>query len=224
MDRRLFIWGTVGVLGFSGNAWAKAVSEKDAQTGLRDILTKGTQAAVERVSRPDGYWGDTRIQIPLPKTLAKTQKLLKPLGQSGLLDDLHLRMNRAAESAAPAAKGLFIDAIKGMTIKDAVGIINGGDTSGTQYLQRTATPGLKTAFTPPMQNAMQQTGAVDYLDRVVKRNNMQGFLKTDAKTYLGDYAVGLALQGLFYYVGSEEAAIRRDPAKRTTQILKAIFG
>ncbi|WP_155847567.1 DUF4197 domain-containing protein [Asticcacaulis benevestitus] len=227
MDRRYVMAGALSLfaMGLSEEALAKlGLSDKDAQSGLRQILKQGTEAAVTRLSQTNGYWNDSAVRIPLPKTLAQTQKLLKPIGQSSVLDDLHLRMNRAAETAAPVAKGLFVDAIQSMTIKDAVGIVKGGNTSGTDYLKKTTTPRLTTAFTPPMQSAMQATGAVDYFDRAIRRNNLQSYFKTDAKTYLGDYAVGLALQGLFHYVGTEEVAIRRDPAKRTTDILKTLFG
>ena len=232
MDRRWVIMGLLALMAEADSASAKKkriitapkLSSSKADAGLRDLLKTGTASAVARVSRVDGYWGDDAIRIPLPKPLAGLQKTLKPLGMSGLLDDVHLRMNRAAESAAPVAKGLFIDAITSMTINDAVGIIRGGPTSGTDYLQKTTTPRLTTAFTPPMESALQATGAVDYLDRAVRRNNLQGVVKTDAKTYLGEYAVGLALSGLFHYVGVEETAIRRQPAKRTTDLLKSLFG
>lgn len=225
MDRRLILLNLLAMTGTAGNASAKAsLSNTRADAGLRDLLTTGTASAVTRVSKTDGYWGDDKIRIPLPKSMASLQKILKPLGQSGPLDEVHLRMNRAAEAAAPVARGLFVDAIKAMTVKDAVGIIRGGSTSGTAYLQRTTTPRLTTAFTPPMENALQSTGAVDYLDRAVRRNNLQSLVKTDAKTWLGTYAVGFALNGLFHYVGVEETAIRRDPAKRTTELLKSIFG
>ena len=238
MDRRYLLTGLTAALalGLEEPALAKikwaskklgsksVLSDKTAQDGLRQMLTQGTAAAVAQVSKPDGYWGDSLIRIPLPKPMANMQNLLKPLGQSGILDDLHLRMNRAAETAAPVAKGLFIDAITSMTITDAAGIIRGGNTAGTDYLQRTTTPRLTTAFTPPMESAMQSTGAVDYLDRAIKRNNLESVVKTDAKTYLGTYAVGLALNGLFHYVGTEEIAIRRDPTKRATDLLKSLFG
>lgn len=234
MDRRglvagLLIWGGLGI---ANEALAKVklktvlsgLSSNDARAGLREALTDGTLAAVTRVSKSGGYWDDSAIRIPLPKPLASLQKVAGPLGQGGLLDDLHLRMNRAAESAAPVAQGLFVSAIKSMTIQDAVGIVKGGPTSGTDYLQRTTTPALTSAFTSPMENALQATGAVDYLNRVVQRNHLQSLIKTDARTWLGSYAVGFALNGLFHYIGVEETAIRRDPAKRTTQLLKRVFG
>ncbi|WP_303829445.1 DUF4197 domain-containing protein [Asticcacaulis taihuensis] len=205
------------------DAFAK-LSNADAQAGLRAALKQGADTAVTHLSQTNGYWGDPQIRIPLPKSLASAQKLLKPLAQSGLLDDLHLRMNRAAESAAPVARGLFVNAIQTLTINDAVGIIRGGNTAGTLYLQKKTTPAMTAAFTPPMENAMQASGAVDYFDRAIKRNNLKSYFQTDAKTYLGQYATGLALQGLFIFIGREETAIRRDPAKRTTQILKSVFG
>lgn len=234
MDRRGVVAGLIifGAAGWDGEALAKVklkalvsgLSDKDAQAGLREMLGAGTVSAVTQVSKPGGYWNDPAIRIALPKPLSGLQKTLKPLGQSGLLDDVHLRMNRAAESAALVAKGLFLSAIQAMTIKDAVGIVKGGPTSGTQYLQQKTTPALTTAFTPPMENALQATGAVDYLNRAIQRNNLQGVIKTDARTWLGNYAVGAALSGLFHYVGIEETAIRRDPARRTTQLLKSVFG
>ena len=225
MDRRILLTGLVslGAFGFADGAFAK-LSNADAQAGLRAALKQGADTAVTRLSQTNGYWGDSQIRITLPKTLASAQKLLKPLGQSGLLDDLHLRMNRAAESAAPVARGLFVNAIQTLTINDAMAIIKGGNTAGTLYLQKKTTPALTTAFTPPMENAMQASGAVDYFDRAIKRNNLKSYFQTDAKTYLGQYATGLALQGLFIFVGREETAIRRDPAKRTVQILKTVFG
>ena len=237
MDRRIFL-GFLGAAGLAPAADAdtlkslidKAVntnsglSGKDADGGVREALTDGTLSAVRQVSKTDGYWGDSIIRIPLPKTLAHVQAVARPLGLSGALDDVHLRMNRAAEAAAPLARDLFLEAIRSMTIKDAIGIVKGGPTSGTEYLQKTTTPRLTTAFAPPMADALEHTGAVQSLDAAVRRNRLQGVVKTDAKTYLSRYAVGLALNGLFHYVGVEEAAIRRDPAKTGSSLLKRVFG
>jgi hypothetical protein len=201
-----------------------ALSAKDADTGLRAALTQGAEVAVKKVGKVDGYWGDPAVKIALPGPLSNVQKTLKPLGASGLLDELHLKMNRAAEVAAPVAKGLFLDAIKAMTITEAVAIVKGGPTSGTDYLKKATSPRLTVLFTPPMEDALQSTGAVAYLKKSIKRNGLSAYVKEDPKVYLGKHAVGLALDGLFHYIGVEETAIRRDPAKRTSQILKTVFG
>lgn len=226
MDRRIVISSLVGMTGtlLSGAASAKALTSNEAQAGLRDMLDDGTVAAVTRLGQTDGYWGDALVRIPLPKTFAAAQKLAKPLGLSAVFDELHLRINRGAEAAAPLAKDLFHDAIRQMTIKDAVSIVKGSNTAGTEYLQKTTTPRLTEAFTPIIGNSLASTGAVEYLDRAVKRNKLQGVVKTDAKTYLSGYAVSFALNGLFHYIGVEETAIRRSPAKRASDILKLVFG
>jgi len=203
---------------------AKGLSNDDADKGLREALSLGAASAVTQVGKPDGYWGDGLIQIPLPKALAQVQKTLKPLGLSGALDEVHSSMNHAAEQAAPVAKDLFLDAIRSLTLKDAIGIVKGGPTSGTQYLKSATTPRLTTLFTPPIASALEHTGAVTSLDQAIARNGLKAYVKEDPKTYLSKHAVKYALSGLFYYVGEEESAIRRDPAKRTSEILKRVFG
>lgn len=237
MDRRTFALTLIGA-GFAADAFAddtlskvlaaatksKGLTSGEADTGLREALSAGARAAVTQVSRPDGYWGDNLIRIPLPKTLAKVQSTLKPLGMSGALDDVHSAMNHAAESAAPVAKDLFIDAIKAMTLKNAIGIVNGGPTSGTEYLRTATSPRLTTLFTPPISSALEKTGAVTALDRAIVRNNLKSYVREDPKTYLSKHAVGFALSGLFHYVGEEERAIRTDPGKRTSEILRRVFG
>jgi hypothetical protein len=75
-----------------------------------------------------------------------------------------------------------------------------------------------------MGDALQKTGAVTSLDRAISRNGLGAYVKEDPKTYLAKHAVGYALSGLFHYVGTEEAAIRSDPGKRTSDILRKVFG
>ena len=203
---------------------ASPLKPSDADAGLRQTLNLGTVAAVTRLSKPDGYWADALVQIALPGPFKSAQSLLKPLGQSGLLDELHESMNHAAEKAAPVAKGLFLDAIKSMTLKDAVGIIRGGPTSGTDYLHQATGPHLTELFLPSMGSALENTGAVHAMNQAITRNKLGGYVKQDPKTYLSHYAVGKALDGLFYYVGQEEKSIRSDPSKRTTALLKTVFG
>ncbi len=207
-----------------GSAVTGGLTQASAAQGLREALSLGAVAAVTRVGRADGYWGDSLIRIPLPKTLAKVQTGLAQVGMSGALDEVHLKVNRAAEASAPVARGLFVDAIKSMTLNDAVGIVRGGSTSGTQYLQKATTPRLTTLFTPTIEDALEDTGAVRALGNAISRNGLSSYVKKEPKVYLGEYAVGKALDGLFYYVGREESAIRTDPAKRTSEILRAVFG
>ena len=200
------------------------LSASDAEGGLREALTSGAVNAVLRVGRLDGYWRDGAIQIPLPGLLGDAQRMLKPLGQSRLLDDLQLRMNRAAETAAPRARDLFVSAIKGMTVQDAVGIVRGGDTAGTEYLRGRTQDQLKAQFRPMVANALDGAGAVRVFDQAVRRHGAQGLLGSSPQDALIDFATSRALDGLFYYVGQEEREIRTNPVKRTTNLLRRVFG
>jgi len=200
------------------------LTQANAAQGLREALSQGAVAAVTQVGKADGYWGDGLIRIPLPGTLAKVQKGLAQVGLSGALDEVHLKVNRAAEASAPVARDLFVDAITSMTLTDAVGIVKGGPTAGTQYLQQATTPRLTGLFTPTIEAALEDTGAVRALDNAISRNGLNAYVPKEPKVYLGEYAVGKALEGLFYYVGREESAIRTDPARRTSEILRSVFG
>jgi hypothetical protein len=201
-----------------------ALTNADAEGGLREALTNGAVNAVLRVGKLDGYWRDGAIQIPLPGLLGDAQRLLKPLGQSRLLDDLQLRMNRAAETAAPRARDLFVSAIRGMSVQDAVGIVRGGETAGTEYLRGRTQDQLKTAFRPIVTNALDGAGALRAFDRAVQRHGAQGLVGASPRDALTDFATSKALDGLFYYVGQEERDIRTNPVKRTTELLRRVFG
>lgn len=45
----------------------------------------------------------------------------------------------------------------------------------------------------------------------------------DVKADLVDHVLDRAIAGIFLYLGREEAAIRENPAKRTTELLKKVF-
>ena len=203
------------------------LSNSDIVSGLKAALNAGTKAAVAQVGRRDGFWGDSLIRIPLPGFLKNAQSALALVGQSGLLDDIELRLNRGAEKAAPYAKTIFINSIKSMTIDDALGILRGGDTSATDYFQRTMTPPLQTAFRPIINRELKGAGAMKSYDRMAARYSTLPFvpgLAQDGKDQLIDHGLAGALGGLFHYVGEEEKKIRHDPAKRTTEILRKVFG
>ncbi len=242
MHRRLFLLITAGGLASAAGATAQDIGKvlggvlggqaglpagltnSQAEGGLREALIKGAVNAVLKVGRTDGYWRDDKIRIPLPGILGKTQRTLTQLGMSRPLDDLQHKVNIAAETAAPQARDMFVGAIRAMTVEDVVGVLRGGDTAGTTYLKDKTSPQLTSLFRPPMASALSSTGALKSLDRVVANNRLAGALGRSPSATLTDFAVGKALDGLFFYVGEEERAIRRDPVKRTTDLLKKTFG
>lgn len=142
---------------------------------------------------------------------------------SRMADDLELRLNRAAEAAVPKAKGLFVDAIAKMTIGDAKKILNGPKDSATRYFWGKMSAPLATEMKPIVNNQLTKVGAIASYDRMIGQYKSIPFVPS-AKADLTQYVLGKAIDGVFLYLGREEAAIRETPAKRTTKILKKVFG
>lgn len=204
---------------------AAATSQRDAASALREALTNGVVAATTRLGHVDGFYRDGRVRIPLPGTLASAQRSLRPLGMAEPLDDLELRINRAAEAAMPQARTLIVDAVRSITFSDALSIVRGGDDAGTRYLRQRTETKLTELLRPHMQSALERSGAFTALDTAVSRSRLNagaavGRLRSD----MIDFAVTKALDGAFAYVADEEKAIRTDPAKRTSDILRRVFG
>lgn len=214
--------GAVGSAGGKPGGSATA-SSGDIASGLREALRVGSERVVGLVGKPDGYNGDSAIHIPLPGKMAQAQSLLKKVGLSSMADDLELRINRAAEAAAPEAKRIFFKAVDSMTLQDAKSILDGPQDAATQYFKRTMSPDLKTAMKPIVDKGLADAGAVKTYDSLVGEARKVP-LMPDLKSDLSSHALDGALEGLFHYLAKEEAAIRSDPARRTTDLLKKVFG
>ncbi|MEM6781126.1 MAG: DUF4197 domain-containing protein [Pseudomonadota bacterium] len=200
------------------------LSNSDMIVGLREALSVGTGTVVKQLGVRDGFNLDPQIRIPLPRQLERVDSALGNIGMNSLTQDLELRLNRAAEMATPRAKELFINAISQMTITDAQEILYGGQNdAATQYLRRTMGVELGQDMTPIVGKALSDAGAIRAYDSVMGQYQNLPFMP-DVKADLNQYVVDKALDGIFYYVAAEEAAIRENPAKRTTDILKRVFG
>jgi hypothetical protein len=204
-----------------GGATELAIDEIAA--GLREALKIGTQRVVATVGRVDGFNGNSEIHIPLPGSLSKVQSTLKTFGASGLVDDLELRLNRAAEAAAPKAKAVFWDAIAAMTLDDVKRIYNGPKDAATQYFRGKMTAPLAAALRPVIDSALSDAGAIQAYDAMIGRYKSIPFVP-DVKANLTTHVLERALDALFLLLAREEAAIRENPAKRSTALLQKVFG
>lgn len=201
---------------------SSGLSQGQIGDGLREALKVGTDRTVGKLGRADGFLGDKAIRIKPPGLVQKAAPALKLAGYGNLVDDLELKMNRAAEQAAPLAKDIFTDAISKMTIDDARQILNGPQDAATQYLRRTSTDPLYQAMRPIIDNSLTDVGAVKALDDLVQRGS--GLPGTGSLGFdLGDHVTDKAMDGLFHYIAKEEEAIRQNPAARTTDLLKTVF-
>ncbi len=183
----------------------------------------GTETVVGQLGQTDGFNADPAIHIPLPENMKKVKSALAAVGMSSMMDDLELKLNRAAEQATPPAKELFWKSIEDMTLEDVKGIYNGPDDSATRYFQGKMSEPLATAMQPIVENALNQVGAVQSYDAVMGQYATLPFVP-NVKADLNSYVVNKGMEGIFHYLAVEEAAIREDPVKRTTDILQKVFG
>ncbi len=203
------------------------LSQADAAMGIRAALDNGVGNALANLGILDGFLGNALVRIPLPKILQDVQGYLSPIGADGLLVELQQQLNRGAEKAAPVAKDIFLSAIRGLTITDAINIVRGPDNAATQYLADHTSSKLTQLFSPIMENALGQTGALQLVDQVVgslRNIPIAPQLGADARTDLIRHGVDYGLKGVFHYIAIEEKAIRENPAKRTSEILRRVFG
>jgi hypothetical protein len=200
-----------------------ANSESKVGSGLKEALSIGTSNAVNLTGAPDGFWGNAAIKILMPEKLKPLEKGLRMAGQGPKIDEFELAMNRAAESAAPAAAPIFKKAITSMTFSDAKGILTGGHTAATDYFKRTTSADLTAAFRPEVQEAMSKVGVVQKYDSLTQQ--MQGFTFGKAQPFdITSYVVSKTLDGIFLMLGREEEKIRTNPAAQVTPLLKQVFG
>lgn len=201
----------------------KDLTENEISRGLKEALSIGSARVIKRVGRADGYNEDPKIHLPLPGSLRSVGYALRTTGAHGLLDDLELRLNRAAEAAAPKAKNLFLSAIRKMTLKDARRIFNGRNDAATRYFRKKMTPGLTAEMRPVVDSSLSEVGANQaYTDAMVIYNNIPIAPKVNPD--LTGYVVEKGIEGIFYYLAKEEAEIRKNPVKRTTELLRKVFG
>ena len=213
----------LGAVGTTPPDSTSDLTNSEITRGLKDALRVGTERVVNQLGQLDGFNADPAIHIPLPDSLNQVKSALSAIGMSSMMDDLELKLNRAAEEATPPAKKLFWDAITSMTLDDVKGIYNGPDDSATRYFQNKMSAPLSVEMQPIVENALNQVGAVQAYDAVIGQYSSIPFVP-DVKADLNKYVIDKGMEGIFHYVAIEEAAIRNDPVKRTTDILQKVFG
>jgi hypothetical protein len=206
------------------NSGSSSLSSDEIVKGLKEALTLGAEKSTDKLSMVNGFFKDAVVKILLPEQAQKVEKTLRSVGMGQLVDDAILSLNRAAEDASKTATPIFVNAIKNMSIQDALGILRGTDTAATSYLKKTTSPELTKSFKPIIDTSLQKTDATKYWKNVFETyNNLPTtFKKVDPD--LSSYVTQKAMDGIFYYVAVEEKKIRKDPAAQVTDILKKVFG
>jgi len=214
-----------------------ALTEDQTAKALKEALAKGAERAVKQLGTNGGFLTNLNVKIPMPASMQKVEQTLRTLKQGALADEFVTTMNRAAEQAVPVAAAVFGDAIRQMTVADAKAILTGPNDAATQYFRRTSTNALHAKFLPIVKQATDAAGVTSAYKAMLAKAGptaglVQGFgaafgknLGLDAATLdVDSYVTGKAMDGLFKVVAEEEKRIRENPAARTTDLLKQVFG
>jgi len=200
-----------------------ALDESTVAAGLKEALRIGTERSTASTSKLDGFYKNALIRIALPEEYNGVAKRLRNFGMGSYVDDFERSMNRAAERASGEAVDVFWSAITQMSIPDAFGILNGGETAATDYFRRTTTSSLTARFQPIVIASMEEVGLYNIYNDLVAKYNMLPIDKPEAVD-IDDYVTSRTVDGIFTVLEGEEKKIREDPAARTTDLLKKVFG
>ena len=200
------------------------ISQAEAAQGIREALDQGVGRGISLLNKQDGFFGNQAYKLFLPEEAKKIENTLRQLGMSSLVDRAIMQINRAAEDAVGYARPIFVNAIKEMTITDAINIIKGSRDAATQYFRNKTTDQLVAAFSPIVKSSLDKFSATKYYSDMI--NTYNGFPTTINKLNpdLPSYVVGKAVSALFDQIAQEEDNIRTNFSARSTEILKKVFG
>ena len=200
------------------------LTQAEAAEGIREALDQGVGRGISVLNQENGFFGNEKYKLLLPQEAQRIESTLRQLGMGALVDKAILQINRSAEDAVAAARPIFLDAIRGMSITDALNIVRGERDAATQYFRTRTTEKLQTAFLPIIRSSLEKFGATKYYVDLINTYNNFPTTRTKLNPDLPSYVSGMAINALFDQVALEEANIRANPVARTTEILKKVFG
>ncbi|MFY8161649.1 MAG: DUF4197 domain-containing protein [Candidatus Kapaibacteriota bacterium] len=198
-------------------------SETEAANAIKEALTNGVSKGSDFLSKKDGFLKNPEVMIPFPKDAKVVETTLRKVGLGKQVDDVVTSLNRAAEDAALSSKDIFVAAVKGMSVKDAINIVKGNDDAATTFLKTQTNESLKLTFKPIIQNSIEKVGATKHWATAMTSYNKVPFVKK-VNPDLNEYVTLKAIDALFLMISKEEAIIRKDPMARTSDLLKKVFG
>jgi hypothetical protein len=190
---------------------------------IKETLELGSGRAANSLSTTGGYANNPLYRIGLPANLQPVAKNLRQLGLGPQLDKVEALMNQGAEKAAVEAKGVFVNAVRNMSVTDALGIIRGNQTAATDYFRAQTEASLRQRYQPIIQQNLEQVGFYNQYKQFLSAYNMLP-LANKPSLDLEQHVLNMALDGLFKQVAVEEKLIRKDPVGRGSQIIGSVFG
>ncbi len=200
------------------------LTTQEIAQGLKEALRVGTKNASNNASRPGGFYSNPALRIAFPPDAAPVRNFAMNAGLSQQVSTFEQKLNAAAEQASGKAKPIFLNAIQGMTIADAMGILRGNDNAATNYFRSRTSTQLKSAFRPIVEQSLQNVRVAKYWEPLSKAYNLWPRANRQVNPDLAGYVTNEAVDGLFLLIASEEKRIREDPVARVSEILRRVFG
>jgi hypothetical protein len=223
---RIAALGLTALLAVGAPAAAQSLaslSNQDAVAGLKDALVQSSAKAISQLGASDGFLGNAQVKIPLPDSIKRVESGLRLVGMGRQADELVVSMNRAAEMAVREATPILTDAVKKMSVRDAKGILTGGDDAATQYFRRATSAQLTQRFQPIVKKMTAKVQLAEQYNSLAGHAASFGLVKQEDANIDG-YVTRKALDGLFIVIAEQERAIRKDPVGAATGIAQKVFG
>jgi hypothetical protein len=198
-------------------------SETTFARAIKESLELGSVRASDLLSKTGGYSKHPVYRIKLPEQVQPIANRLRQFGLGGQMDRVEALMNQGAEQAAVEAKAIFIDAVRAMTVTDALGIIRGQETAATDYFRRHTEASLRQRYMPIIQRNLEQIGFYDQYRMTLSAYNKLP-IQNKPNLNLEEHVLTQSLNALFSQVAEEEKLIRRDPLGRGSSAIAAVFG
>jgi len=193
-------------------------------SGVKSLLGDASDNALDKLSEPGAFYADKAVRILLPGPLQKATSILRFTSKAGLTKDVTKMLNDAAGKAALEAKPVFRSAIDGLTLQDGVGIVTGGEEAGSDYLRRTSGEELSAKVRPLVEKALAELGAYQQVEKLGSVSSLARLGGADlSRDGLTDSVTDQTMEGIFTYIGNEEAKFRRNPLDKGKKLLKDLF-
>lgn len=208
----------------SGAQMSQAAGYNPAQlsTGVKEALTLSVDRASDLLSQNGGY-SNSVYRVQLPDELQQLSATLARFGLNDQVEKVEGLMNRGAEIAAGEAKQVFLQAIKEMSIDDAIGIVRGGDSAATAYFRDQTEAMLQQRYQSIVQNQLEQLGFYSQYQQLLSAYKLLPIANKPSLD-LEQTAINQGINGLFKQIAAEEGKIRQNPLEQGSLLLAGIFG
>ncbi len=197
------------------------LSEFEMAAGLKDALSQGLFRGFNAFADPSG---NPLVRFAFPGDATKIEKTLKDIGMDKVVDQVTAKFTRAMSSAVTAAKPIFLNSVKKMSIRDAAGILVTDNLhAATDYFKTTMSPELMTAFRPIVDSTVKTEGANKEWSNLVGIYNKLPFINKPLESNLTDFVAARAIDAMFVSVANEEENIRTKYEFRKTDMMKKAF-